>query len=187
MHRSSNFARTSFAFAIAGAIGLCATPALADIPLSLDLDYVLPVDAGPVDDGFGGALRFGPRVDLKLLTLAGEASLGIHDFSGPEGPTVYRGVVGGRFGLGYLLRPSIFGHLGVGHADWSSTEDLTHLTLDIGASLDVTVVPAFEIGVHAAYNYLAGNGSVDDLGFMTLGGHLTFVLDPNDDDGIDDD
>lgn len=158
-------------------IGLWTSRAQASVPVSLDIDYALPVDAGPVGDGFGGALRFGPRLDLKLLNLGAEMSLGVHDFSGPLGPTLYRGVVGTRLGLGILVRPSVFAHIGVGHADWASTSDLTHLTLDAGAALDFTVVPAVEIGAHVAYNLLFGNGSVDSFGFLAIGGHLTVVLD----------
>jgi hypothetical protein len=158
-------------------LGLWTTGAHASVPVSLDLDYALPVDAGAVDDGFGGALRFGPRLDLKLLNLGAEVGLGIHDMSGPLGPTVYRGVIGARLGLAILVRPTVFAHIGVGHADWDTTSDLTHLTLDAGGALDFTVVPAVEVGAHLAYNLLFGNGSVDSFGFLTIGGHLTVILD----------
>lgn len=162
------------------AVALSTKSARADVPVSLDLDYVLPVDEGPIGDGFGGALRFGPRMDLAILNLAAEASLGVHDMSGPAGPTVYRGTVGTRFGLGILLRPSVYGHLGVGHVDFDTSPDLTHLTLDVGAALDLAIVPSVELGAHAAYNFIFGNGSINDFGFMAIGGHLTIVLDRDD-------
>jgi hypothetical protein len=162
------------------AVSLQAKSARADMPVSLDLDYVLPVDEGPIGDGFGGALRFGPRMDLAILNLAAEASLGVHDMSGPAGPTVYRGTIGSRFGLGVLLRPSIYGHVGVGHVDFDNSDDLTHLTLDVGAALDLALLPSVELGAHAAYNFIFGNGSINDFGFMAIGGHLTIVLDRDD-------
>lgn len=161
-------------------ISLSSRSARADVPLSLDLDYALPVEEGDVSDGFGGALRFGPRMDLAVLTLAAEASLGVHDMSGLAGPTVYRGTVGTRFGLGILLRPSVYGHVGAGHVDFDNSDDLTHLTLDVGAALDLAIVPSVELGAHAGYNFIFGNGSIDSFGFMVIGGHLTFVLDRDD-------
>lgn len=152
--------------------------ALAQVPIALDLDYALPVDAGPTGDGFGGALRFGPQLDLAILKLTSEISAGIHDFSGPAGPTMFRGVIGARLGLGVLVRPSIYGHVGVGHANFDATPDLTQLTLDLGAALDFSVVPGFELGAHAAYDFLFGDGTTSSFGFLALGGHLTFILGP---------
>lgn len=169
--------RLFFVLALA-IIALSPQPAHATVPIAIDIDYALPVDAGPVSDGFGGQLRFGPALDLAILKLTAEAGLGVHDFSGPAGPTVYRGFIGTRFGLGFLLRPSIYGHAGVGHADWSTQDDLTHLTLDVGAALDLTLARSFELGAHAGYGLIFGNGSAPSFGFMMIGGHVAFVLDP---------
>jgi len=161
---------------------LLTTPSRAQVPVALDIDYALPVDSGPYSEGFGGQLRFGPMMDLAILRLTTEIGLGIHDFSGPLGPTMFRGVIGTRLGLGVLIRPSVYGHLGVGHANFDTTPDLTHLTLDVGAALDFSIVPGFELGAHGAYNFLFGDGTVGSFGFLVLGGHMTFILGAGDDD-----
>lgn len=126
----------------------------------------------------GGQLRFGPRLDLKLLTLDAELGLGAHKMGGELSPTVYRGVVGSRLGLALGIRPSIFAHIGVGHVDYASvTPDLTHLTADVGLALDFTLLPLIDLGAHAAYNTIAGDGTLSPFSFATVGGHITFVLD----------
>jgi|GEM_PF-2553809 len=156
-------------------VGLMTSTARATVPVSLDVDYVTPVDSGPASDGFGAQLHFGPRVELGILQWTGEVGLGLHGFS--EGPTVFRGVIGSRLGFGALVRPTIYGHLGVGHANWSVQDDLTHLTLDVGGALDLQLAPAFELGAHLGYNFIFGNGTIDPFGFLAIGGHFTVILD----------
>jgi hypothetical protein len=46
-----------------GTLGLSTPNAHAQIRVALDIDYVTPVDSGPSSDGFGGQLRFGPRME----------------------------------------------------------------------------------------------------------------------------
>lgn len=163
--------------------GLTTSPARATVPVSLDIDYAAPVDSGPVSDGFGANLHFGPRLDLGLMQMTTELGFGVHGFS--ENTMVYRGVIGPRLGFGALIRPAIYGHLGVGHVDWSTTSDLTHLTLDVGAALDFTVAPVLELGAHLGYNFIFGNGSVGSFGFLAIGGHITVILDGDGDDDDD--
>lgn len=164
------------ACAAAASVSLLVHPAFADMPLTADLDYVRPLDAPDDRHGFGGGLRFGPRLDSKLLLLAAELGLDVHGFPGDIGPVVYRGVVGTRLGLGWPLRPSIAGHIGVGHADWVTIQDVTHVTADLGLALDVVIVPQFEVGVHGVYNVLFNDTQAGPFEYLTLGAHLTFVF-----------
>jgi hypothetical protein len=154
--------------------GLTPTRAHATIPVSVDIDYAVPVESGPISEGFGAALHFGPRLDMGILQMTTELGFGAHGFSDV---VAYRGVLGTRLGFGALIRPTVYGHLGVGHVDWSTTSDLTHLTLDVGGALDFKVAPVLELGAHLGYNYVFGNGSVGSFGFLAIGGHLTVLLD----------
>jgi hypothetical protein len=176
--------RTQYHLALVGTVAfsslLSATAlaeSLTEIPVSLELDYARPVDSSGDQSGFGGAVRFGPQLDLKLMRLTAELGLGAHAFPGSLGPVIYRGVLGTRFGFGLLLRPSIYGHLGVGHADWFQTGDITHLTADVGLALDLTLVPHLvEVGAHGDYNVLFSDGSVPYFRYVALGAHVTFII-----------
>jgi hypothetical protein len=136
------------------------------------------------DPGAGVDVTFGPRLDLKLLVLTTEISAGIHDFGGALDPTVYRVLAGGRLGLGFILRPSIFAHLGVGHVRedelfGTGREGRTNLAGDLGIALDFTLLPVIDIGVQGSYNAVAGGDDNDAFEWLQGGVHITFVLDSN--------
>jgi hypothetical protein len=160
-----------------GSITFLGSPAFADLPLTGNLEYVRPLDDQSDENGFGGGLRFGPRLNAKLLILAAEVGLDVHGFPGPIGPNVYRGVVGPRLGIGWLIRPSVSAHVGVGHTDWSVLTDSTHLTADLGLALDVPIVPEFEAGVHGMYVAMFNDTSRGAFEYLTLGVHVTVVFD----------
>lgn len=149
-------------------------PARADTILGIDADYVVPVDEDNLDPGYGFALRGGPRLDLKLLTLTAEMMGTMRKFEGSLGPRVYEGKVGARLGVGAIVRPNVFGHVGLGHARFPEGYDnRTELAADFGLGLDFTVLPLMNLGVHGAYNFLGDSPSLD---WATLGGHVEFVL-----------
>ena len=151
--------------------------ARAETTFSGELDFAAPVDEPATDPGWGGQLRFGKRFDFELLTLDGELGVDAHALSGALDPKIYRGVVGARLGLALGLRPSVFAHLGVGHVDFApAVRNLTNVTGDAGLALDFTLLPVMDLGAHAAYNLVAGNADDTAFGFVTLGGHLTLVL-----------
>lgn len=172
--------------ALGAALGVLATHhvAHADVstPVSIDVDYAVPLDQQGIDSGAGGQLRFGPRLDLAILSLDAELGLGAHAFSGTDAPTAYRGVVGARLGLGFILRPSVFAHIGVGHMERSIAPDLTHATADVGVALDLTILPIIDLGAHAAYNTIVGNSTVDPFSYAVIGGHITFFFEGRKDD-----
>jgi hypothetical protein len=134
------------------------------------------------DAGLGVDVYFGPRLDLTLLTLTTELSAGVHDFAGAQDPTVYRAMAGGRLGLFTIVRPSIFAHLGVGHLRQdvlfgTDREGRTNLAGDAGIALDFTILPLVDIGVHGAYNFVAGSDDEDAFEWLLAGAHVTFVFD----------
>jgi opacity protein-like surface antigen len=137
------------------------------------------------DDASSGAgvdLYFGPRLDLTILTLTTELSGGFHDFGGPLDPNVYRLMAGGRLGVGVIIRPSVFAHIGVGHLRFDEPfgdgrDGRTNVAGDLGAALDFTILPLVDLGVQASYNVVAGNDSDDAFKWLQAGAHITFVLD----------
>lgn len=147
----------------------------AKVPVSIDADYAEPLMQGDDTVGYGGNLRFGPRLDLKIITLDSEIVAGMHFFDGTSSPNVYQGMLGPRLGILWGLRPSVFGHMGVGHVVLRDAVNRTGLTGDLGVALDLTVLPLFDIGAHSAWNFVAGNSSWDGYSFVTIGAHLTFV------------
>jgi hypothetical protein len=142
-------------------------------------DSVMGDDAG---NGAGLDIYFGPRLDLAILTLTTEIKAGFHDFGGPLDPTIYRGMVGGSVGIGALLRPSLFAHIGAGHLRTDDRfgvdrDGRTNLTTDFGAALDVTILPLVDLGIHGSYNVLAGDDENEPFEWLQAGAHVTFVLD----------
>ena len=66
----------------------------------------------------------------------------------------HRAFAGARLGLGYILVPTIYGHVGYG---WRSTGDVlvanaSGMTYDVGGALDLHIIPHIGIGAHAEYN-----------------------------------
>lgn len=175
----------------AGAAALVALPrsAAADTVVGIDVNFnnAIAGDDSDSDSGAGVDLFFGPRLDLTILTLTTELSAGYHDFGGDFDPTVYRGLVGGRLGLGAIIRPSVFAHLGVGHLRFDDLigdgrDGRTNLAADLGAALDFTLLPLVDLGIQGSYNIIAGDDDADAFEWLQAGIHVTFVLDGNDGD-----
>lgn len=150
--------------------------------IGVNLNFNDSIVGEEATNGAGVDLYFGPRLDLAILTLTTEIKAGYHDFGGALDPTVYRGMVGGSLGIGAIIRPSVFAHLGVGHLRFDDPfgldrEGRTHLTTDVGAALDITILPLIDIGVHGSYNVLAGDDDYDSFDWLQAGAHVTFVLD----------
>jgi hypothetical protein len=171
-----------------GAAAITAWPrsAAAETVVGVDLNFNDAIagddDDDDADTGAGVDVFFGPRLDLAILTLTTELTAGFHDFGGPFDPTVYRGMAGGRLGIGAVLRPSIFAHIGVGHLRFDDPVDdgrdgRTNLAGDLGAALDFTLLPLVDLGVQGSYNVIAGNDDYDAFEWLQAGVHITFVLD----------
>lgn len=174
----------------AGAAALVARPssAAADTVVGVDVNFNDAIAGDDTDSGAGVDIYFGPRLDLTILTLTTELSGGYHDFGGPFDPTVYRGLAGGRLGLGAIIRPSVFAHLGVGHVRYDDflgdgRSGRTNLAADLGAALDFTLLPLVDLGIQGSYNIVAGDDDDDAFEWLQAGVHVTFVLDGNDGEG----
>lgn len=171
--------------ALAAAATLAALPrsAAADTVVGVDLNFNDGIAGDDATSGAGVDLFFGPRLDLAILTLTTELSGGYHDFGGTLDPTVYRLMAGGRLGIGVIIRPSVFAHLGVGHLRFDEPfgdgrDGRTNLAGDVGAALDFTILPLVDLGVQASYNIIGGGDEPFD--WLQAGVHVTFVLDGDD-------
>lgn len=149
--------------------------------LGIAVNYADGLDEPNAEPGGGVDVYFGPRLDLTLLTLTTEISGGFHDFGGDLDPAIYRLGAGGRLGLGAVIRPSVFAHIGVGHLrfDQPLTGDRdgrTNLAVDVGAALDFTLLPLVDLGVHGSYNVLTASDDEPAFEWVQAGVHLTFVF-----------
>jgi len=156
--------------------------AAAETTLGVDLAYNDTMREGTPETGAGIDLYVGPRMDLAILTLTTELMAGYHDFGGDFNPSVYRLLAGGRLGIGAVIRPNVFAHLGVGHLRYDDLLNLerdgrTNLAGDIGVGLDFTLLPVVDIGIQASYNAIAGNSTYDPFEWWQGGVHVTFILD----------
>lgn len=151
--------------------------ARADTALAVELSYDDALDSPA--DGIGLDVLFGPRFDLAVLTLGTEIGGGIHDFSGLGDVAVYRAVVGGRLGLGAVVRPSVYTHFGVGYMRYDALggrESRTGLAGDVGLAVDFTVLPLLNLGVHYSYNVVVASDSEPAFDWTQLGAHAVFVF-----------
>lgn len=158
---------------------LCAAPdiARADVALAADLELDVPVDAEVIDTGPAFAIRLGYQMHLPLFTLTPE--IGFHYASFDPEPTLYRGILGARLGFGELLRFGVFAHIGYGHASIDTPiGDASHsaFTFDLGAFLDLTMLPLIDLGVHVGYGSLSADDDGSALKWIPVGVHAALVF-----------
>ena len=164
---------------VASAWVLQAPAARADLAIGADLETVVPIDFDNVSTGPAFGIRIGAQLHLPLITLTPE--VGFHYASFTDGPNVYRGIVGGRVGIGELLRFGVFAHLGFARQVWElATVDVSHtgLTLDAGLFLDLTIIPLIDIGVHIAYGRVGANEdeNIDANQWLAFGLHAALIF-----------
>jgi len=150
-------------------VALFPSRAAAATKLALDLDYVNGIDE-PVDAGTGGALRLGQELDLILLSLTPEIGASYHMFGGSTDRSHTSGFIGARLSLGKVLEPGVFAHVGIGHLSGAADYSETAAALDAGVSLDLTLLPIIDIGLHAAYDTLLI--SEEPFDWYRLGAHV---------------
>jgi len=144
--------------------------------IALDFDYTTAVSNDYIENGGGGSVRLGSEHDMLLVTLIPELSLGYHRFGGREDydAKTFTGMLGGRIRFLKIIEPGIFAHAGVGHV--SSYEPHTGFALDAGLTLDFTLLPLIDLGVHAMWSRVYGDSDHDGLSSGTLGFHVALVL-----------
>jgi hypothetical protein len=170
---------------LAVAAALCAWTlqagsAHASTTIGADIDMHVPISVNDVNTGAGFGIRLGQELHLPLISLNPEFAFYYASFTKDAPPTVYRGVAGGRVGIGELLRFGVLAHVGFGYVDWEPLpDDYSHtgLTYDAGIFLELTALPLLNVGVHATYNRIASaDNQPETLHWMSLGLHATVVL-----------
>ncbi len=121
--------------------------------------------------GQGVQLRLGYALPAPGLHLVGEATGGHLAFdptSAQNSLEINNLGAGLRVGIDAPLRPSVFGHLGYA---WVTAPGLPDVedgqTWDVGAALDLTLLPVVNIGVSTAWHNMPGQGQ-----WVTAGAHL---------------
>jgi hypothetical protein len=170
------------ALAATGLWAILAEPAHADgggrqTMLSADLDYGQSAGSG-IGGGWGFGIRIGQRFHVPLVALDPELGFTFHDFTQGLEPKMYRGILGLRLGFLEIVRPGVYGHIGIGRIDFSVASELSHtaFTYDFGAFVEVTLIPLLDIGVHVSYDGIASGDHVDAVNWVTVGGHVALVF-----------
>lgn len=144
---------------------------------ALDLDYVF-VEGESLDNGGGGAVRLGREFDAVLISITPELGARYLALNGPIDASLYGGFAGVRLSLGKVIEPGIYGHVGYGHVAFEEAPgafDPSHgaFSYDVGATLDFTLLPILDVGVHGAYNGLAGDSEFKRINWVNAGGHVS--------------
>ena len=164
-----------FAAVLCGLVagGLLSTPAHADVELGADLNLAVPLQSED-DTGVGVAVRLGNRFSIPLVHAALELKGGFDSYGGLREASVYTGLVGARLGVGEIIRPSAYAHVGIGHVDFGPNllEDDTRAAGDVGLALDFTLLPLLDLGVHGEYGALVGA----DFDWLRFGIHAMLVF-----------
>jgi hypothetical protein len=169
--------RLSVALGVLVALLALSPVASAQSKLSLDVDAAFPAE-GDSETGWGAGVRYGHAWNVLVLAFIPEIGGGYHTFGGSPDARALDGVIGMRFGLNFIVEPSVFAHVGVGHFEYTAaSRDIseTGFKWDAGAAFDLTLLPVIDLGAHVAYAQIAG-GSVDPFASVNVGGHITFTL-----------
>lgn len=138
-----------------------------------DANLALGLGAHGTSTGIGVAGRLGYRLGVPLVAMTPEIGLGYHWFDGD--PKIVRGFGGVRLAFGELIKPSVFAHLGYGSASGGHQYD--GVTYDVGAALDLTALPIFDIGIHADYAALnSSNTDGASAQWIDLGAHAALYF-----------
>jgi hypothetical protein len=167
---------------LVGALWHAATPsqAHAGFTIGADLESSIPVDQTALSAGPSWAVRVGTQLHVPLLVLTPEIGFNMASFNSDikdGGANVYRGIAGIRAGVGEALRVGAYGHIGFAHiARTLRVQDLDHtgFTFDVGAFLDLTIIPLIDIGVHIGYGNAAGE--IESLQWLAAGVHAALVF-----------
>lgn len=154
MSRRSSFALRTLPAVVASVIVFAAAReahASSGTAIGVDLDYTNGINEAFVGKGTGFNVRLGYKLDLLVLQFTPEIGGAYHSFSGDEKLGLSQFIAGGRLAFGKILEPGLYAHLGYGHL---SGVDVSRSggTGDAGVTLDLTLLPLIDLGVHAGYN-----------------------------------
>jgi hypothetical protein len=145
--------------------------------IALDMDYSSAIQNDQIAKGGGGALRIGTQRNLFLVTLIPELTLDHHSYGAERDDTasITTGKIGGRIRFLKIIEPGIFAHVGIGHVGGDPLYSHTGVALDMGGTLDLTILPLIDIGIHGAWNRIFG-GYDSGVSYGTAGLHVALVL-----------
>ncbi len=166
------------------AVVLCAPAQEATAGTLLGLDLGLAVDTGdlPVDPGGPGpavAVRFGYELPIPVVRIVPEAQLGYASFSADDkngNPTqqILTGRAGLRLGIGGVIGPALFAHVGFGDISGEGSDfviEKSGLSYDVGLSVDFTLLPLLNLGIHGAWNALEEDDPKATFQWLDFGIH----------------
>ncbi|HEX2677635.1 MAG TPA: hypothetical protein VHM19_13370 [Polyangiales bacterium] len=141
--------------------------------IGVDLSRIVSVSLRGIKVGNGMALRLGGELDALIITMIPEAIFSYDAFD-DSGLNVSSARAGGRLRFLKVLEPGLFLHAGVASVDpgaayWSPM-------LDGGLTLDFTLLPLIDLGVHAAYDGVLASGHHAAFGYGSAGAHVAFVF-----------
>ena len=159
--------------------------------LSAQGGFAVPVNADYASNGGDITARLGRRIPIRSFWETPELVFNYATFASsttnagyPPGFEVIRGMFGVRLTFGGILRPGIYGHLGLGRLNGAIGPTIqevrrishTAFTWDGGVTLDLALSRNFELGVHGAYSHLLGPGTRVDFRWLEFGGHLALIF-----------
>lgn len=151
--------------------------ARADTVIAGDAELAMPRDSD-ASRGEGFGVRLGRRLDLPLFVGGPEIGGSFTTFPGDASLKVTRGFAGLRLGVGEVVRPGVFGHVGLGHVSWDApgASGGTSFGWDAGAFLDFTLLPFVNLGAHGAWVKQSQAGDAAAFSWLTAGVHVELVL-----------
>jgi hypothetical protein len=118
--------------------------------------------------GPGFLATFGYRFGLGPVFLQPEIQGGYSVFPGADTPPHVARVLGGaRFGLGGLVQPQLFAHVGGGFTGAPGSGP----AIDGGIALAFKLIPVFSFGVQGAYNVVLDTGNAT-MKWLSFGVHV---------------
>jgi len=178
MSRRLSFALPTLAAFFAGLLVLASARdahASSGTAIGVDLDYAHGISEPGTDNGTGFNVRVGYKLDLLVLQLTPEVGGAYHTFAGDADAKFSQGIVGGRLAFGKILEPGVYAHLGYGHvSEFGSSR--SGATIDGGLTLDLTLLPLIDLGVHGGYNGLLATGGYRAFDTYVVGVHAALVF-----------
>ncbi|HEY0465711.1 MAG TPA: hypothetical protein VGC79_15970 [Polyangiaceae bacterium] len=145
--------------------------------IGADIDYTNGIDeptANKGGSGFNG--RLGYKLDLKLLQLTPEIGGAYHAFGGDAGVKLAQGIAGARVSFLKVLEPGAYAHIGYGHLSGNVGDGRSGATVDAGLTLDLTLLPLVDIGIHGGYNALLKSADSPAFDSYVLGVHAALIF-----------
>jgi hypothetical protein len=158
------------------------------LALGVDLEGAVAVnvpvlDGNNVQNGAGFKVRIGEQFKLRpRLRITPEVGyaydhlFGNDDIGNSYDWEMHRVFVGARLAFGHFLSPALYGHLGYG---WRVTADplvpqASGFAWDVGAALDLRVIPHLGLGLHVEYDELDSNPYAPE--WVSFGAHADVIF-----------